>query len=96
MPRIHERAVRRDYLENWQLATAVLAPNFQIVENDYQIHVENDMEKLVDCFPMDVTVVDVFALPPTTVICDGARSVVHERLQSQATAFSQHFAVLDR
>lgn len=70
-----------------------LAPKLRIVENDCQIHEETGMEILLDCFPMALTAVDVFALLPMTVICDDARTVVRERQPSQAMAFLQHHSV---
>lgn len=46
----------------------------------------------MDYFPMSLNAARtaVSAPLPMTVICDDERTVVPERLQSQATAFSQH------
>ena len=71
----------RDLYESSQLATAVLAPKLQIVENVYQTQGVTGTVFVQDFLPMEAVIavrVDVFVHLPMTVIGDDERTVVHE------------------
>jgi hypothetical protein len=83
----------RDLYESLQLATVELVPKLQIAENVYQTQGVTGKVFAQGFLPMEVVIAvhaDVFVHLPMTVIGDEERIVVHERLQTQVTAFSQH------